>query len=169
MSELYVIRGRIVDLRRYINAHVYWRRPPGPTERYELWIKQHGGREFRITIQTQTMPARSGHVVSVIVKTSANSPQVVGLFNASTMDAVNYVRTDPRALIRVWELAALLVAFAGIAMWFSDAGMVLFGLMAIAYLLLASVSRRICRAVWAIRVERALADEAARNGWKILR
>ena len=67
MAALLAIRGRILEVRRYINPTVYWRRPPGPAERYELWLRQLDGREFKITIHTQTMPARRGHMVSVIV------------------------------------------------------------------------------------------------------
>jgi hypothetical protein len=121
-----VIRGRIVDLRRCINAHVYWRGPPGPTERYELWIRQLDGREFKITIQTQTMPARRGHAVSLILKPSVVGGRVLGVFNATTMDSANYMRTDPPPLLRVSEFVALTVAFVVMAAWFGDLGMVLF-------------------------------------------
>lgn len=164
MSELRVIRGRIVDLRRYINTHVYWRRPPGPTERYELWVRQLDIREFKITIQTQAMPARPGHAVSIIVKGSGSAAQVLGLFNASTMDAVNYARTDPPALLRVWEFVALPTAFVGMGVWFGNAGMLLSIVAGVAYLLLVSSGRAIARAVWAARVEHALREEAARIG-----
>ena len=133
MSELQVIRGRIVDLRRYINAHVYWRRPPGPTERYELWVRQLDTREFKLTIQTQAMPARPGHAVSVIVKRSGTAEQVLGLFNASTLGAVNYIRSDPPPLFRVWEFVALPTAFVGMGVWFGDAGMVLSIVASVAY------------------------------------
>ena len=166
MSELRVICGRIVDLRRYINAHVYWRRPPGPTERYELWIRQRDGREFKVTIQTQTMPARPGHVVSVIVKTNGTSAHVLGLYNASTMDAANYMRTDPPPLLRAWEFVALAVVFLLMAAWLGDVGMMLFLVLPLIYLLTALFSRTIYRALWRARVERVLADEAARNGWR---
>jgi hypothetical protein len=163
MSELQVIHGRIVDLRRYINAHVYWRRPPGPTERYELWIRQRDGREFKVTIQTQTMPARPGHVVSVIVKTNGTSAHVLGLYNASTMDAANYMRTDPPPLLRIWEFVVLPIVVIVMAAWLEDVGMVLFVPAALAYFLVAAISRLMDRGLWALRVDRALADEAARN------
>jgi hypothetical protein len=168
MAELQAIRGRVVDLRRYINPEIYWRRPPGPTERYELWIRQLDGREFKITIYTETMPARRGHVVSVIVKPSALGCQVLGIFNATTMDAANYMRSDPPPLLRMWEFVALAVVFLVTAAWFGDAGMVLFVILAVIYLVKALFTRTIYRAVWTARVERALADEAARNGWKRL-
>ena len=164
MSDLQVIRGRIVDLRRYINVHVYWRRPPGPTERYELWVRQLDAREFKLTIQTQAMPARPGHTVSIIVKKTGTAEQVLGLFNASTLGAVNYVRSDPPPLFRVWEFVALATAIVGMGVWFGDAGMVLSVLAAVTYLLLISSGRAIARALCAARVERALHGEAARMG-----
>ena len=168
MAELQTIRGRVVDLRRYINPEVYWRRPPGPTERYELWIMQLDGREFKITIHTRTMPARRGHAVSVIVKPSGVGRQVLGIFNATTMDAANYMRTDPPPLLRRWEFVALAVTSLLMAAWFGGAGMVLFVILVVIYLVTALFSRTIYRALWTARVERALADDAARNGWKRL-
>lgn len=164
MSELGVIRGRVVDIRRYINAQVYWRRPPGPTERYELWVRQLDGREFKITIHTQTMPARRGHTVSVIVKPSAVGAQVLGMFNATTMDAANYMRTDPPPLLRVWEVVASVIVLLAMTTWLGDDGTVLFLGFALIYFPIALLSRTTSRALWKARVERALADEAAQNG-----
>lgn len=148
MSALHAIQGRIVDSRRYINLEVYWRRPPGPTERYELWIRQADGHERKFTINTRTMPARRGHDVSVIVKTSTNPPQVLGLFNASTTEAVNYARIDPPPLLRVWEFVALPIAFVAMAVWLGGAGMVLFAPAAVVYLPTACFSRAISRMLW---------------------
>lgn len=91
MSALHANRGRVLELRRHLNADVYWRRPPGPTERYELWIRQEDGHERKFTINTRSMPARRGHAIALIVKTSTKPPQVIGIFNASTIDAVNHI------------------------------------------------------------------------------
>lgn len=162
MPALQAIRGRIVESHRFINAHVYWQRLPGPTDRYELWIRQEDGRECKFTIYTRTMPARRGHIVSVVVKISAKPPDVVGLFNASTIDAVNYMRTDPPRLLRVWEFVALPVAFVVMAAGLGGPGIVLFALVAVAYLLIVLLSRAMNRMRWAKRVDRALADEGAR-------
>lgn len=92
---------------------------------------------------------------SMIVKRSGTAAQVLGLFNASTMDAVNYVHRDPPALCRIWEFVALPVLFVVMAAWLGDAGIVLFVALALAYLLTASSSRAIKRALWRARVERA--------------
>ena len=125
MSVLHAIRGRIVDAHRHINTNVYWRRPPGPPERYELWIRQEDGRERKFTVNTRTMPARRGHAVALIVKTNAKPPPVLGFFNASTMDAVNYLRSDPPALLHVWEFMVLAVGFVAMAALWGDTGMLL--------------------------------------------
>ena len=46
MPTLQTVHGRIVDLRHYANAHLlFWHRPPGPSDRYELWIKPREGVE----------------------------------------------------------------------------------------------------------------------------
>ena len=70
MPTLQAIHGRIVDLRRHTNVHLlYGQRPLGPSDRYELWIKQRDGTERKFRVNTRTMPARRGHEVSVIVTT----------------------------------------------------------------------------------------------------
>ncbi len=58
MSRLQTIHGRIVDLRRYTNVHLHWRGHFGPTDRYELWIRDHAGHEHKFTINTRTLRAR---------------------------------------------------------------------------------------------------------------
>ena len=97
MTSLQAVHGRIVDLRRHTNVHLYGRRPLGPTDRYELWIKPRDGVERKFTVNTRTVPARLGHDVSLIV-TSHKVPQVLGLANWSTVDGVNYARTDAPGL-----------------------------------------------------------------------
>jgi hypothetical protein len=111
MPTLLVVHGRIVDLRRYTNVHLYYcRRPFGPTDRYELWIKPPDGVERKFTINTRTMPARRGHEVSLIV-TAHQVPQVLGLANWSTIDGVNYARTDAPPLVRARDFVVLVAAF----------------------------------------------------------
>ena len=86
MPNLQAIHGRIVDLRRHTNVHLlYGRRPIGPSDRYELWIKPDEGKERKFTVNTRTMPARQGHEVSLIV-TTHKMPRVLGLANWTTID-----------------------------------------------------------------------------------
>ena len=58
MPSLQAIHGRVVDLRDHTNVHLYGRRPLGPTDRYELWIKPPDGAERKFTVNTRHMPAR---------------------------------------------------------------------------------------------------------------
>ncbi len=161
MPTLQVVRGRIVDLRRYTNVHLYYgRRPFGPTDRYELWIKPPDGVERKFTINTRTMPARRGHEVSLIITAV---PQVLGLANWSTIDCVNYARTDAPMPVRVRDFVALSTAFLATAILYGDVGMVLFVPAALVYLLAAGLGRAMARARWAAQVDRAIDAEARRT------
>lgn len=164
MPTLHAIRGCIVDLRRYTNVHLYWRRPPGPTDRYELWLRQDDGNERKFTIHTRTMPARCGHRVSVIVKMDTHPLQVMGLFNGETREAVNYMRSDPASILRVGDFIALALAFVAMAAKFSDVGVALFVPGALTYLLVAAFGRAIGQALCAKQVDYVISQEQARVG-----
>ncbi len=164
MPALYAIRGRIVDLRRYTNVHLYWRHPPGPTDRYELWLRQDDGNERKFTIHTRTMPARCRHRVSMIVKMDTNPLQVLGLFNGDTREAVNYMRSDPPSVLRVSDFIVLALAFVVVAAKFGDVGVVLFVPGALTYLLVAAFGRAIGQALWAKQVDYVISQEQARVG-----
>jgi hypothetical protein len=163
MPTLQTFHGRIVDLRRYTNVHLYiGRRPLGPTDRYELWIKLQGGVEHKFIVNTRTMPARRGHEVSLVV-TAHKVPQVVGLANWSTIDGVNYARTDAPPLVRAWDFVVLPAAFLSMAIFYGDVGMVLFVPAAVAYLLAAGIGRAMARTWRAAQVDRAIDAEARRQ------
>lgn len=164
MPALHAIRGCIVDLRRYTNVHLYWRRPPGPTDRYELWLRQDDGNERKFTIHTRTMPARRRHRVSVIVKMDTNPLQVLGLFNGDTRAEVNYMRSDPPSVLRVSDFIALALAFVAMAAKFGDVGMVLFVPGALTYLLVAAFGRAIGQVLWAKQVDYVISQEQVRVG-----
>jgi len=163
MPTLQIVHGRIVDLRRYTNVHLYYgRRPFGPTDRCELWIKLPDGVERKFTVNTRTMRARRGHEVSLIV-TTHKVPQVLGLTNWSTIDGVNYARTDAPPLVRVWDFVALSAAFLATATLYGDIGMVLFVPAAVAYLLAAVLGRATVRTRRVAQVDRAIDAEAWRT------
>ena len=162
MSRLQCFHGRIVELRRHTNVHHYGRRPLGPTDRYELWIKPSNGVERKFTVNTRTMPARRGHEVSLIV-TAHKAPQVLGLANWSTIDGVNYARTDAPSLIRAWDFVMLPCTFLAMAIRGSDIGMVLFVPAAVAYLLSMMIARGIRRTRRAWNVDRAIDVDAWRT------
>lgn len=162
MPTLQVVHGRIVDLRRYTNVHLYYgRRPFGPTDRYELWIKPRDGVERNFTINTRTMPARRGHEVSLIV-TAHKVPQVLGLANWTTIDGVNYTRTDAPSLVRAWDFVALLAAFLATAILYGAIGMVLFFPAGVATLLVAGLGRAMVRTRRAAQVDSTIDAEARR-------
>ena len=162
MPTLQTIRGRIVDLRRHTNVHLlYGHRPLGPSDRYELWIKPREGTERKFTVNTRTMPARRGHEVSVIV-TTHKLPRVLGLVNCSTIDGVNYARTDAPPLLRVWEFVTLPVTFIVAAILWGGIGMVLFVPTAMVYLLTAGIARAILQGRLARQVDRVIDAEARR-------
>lgn len=50
---------------------------------------------------------------------------VIGLFNASTGQAVNYLRTDPPSLLRLCDLWVSLLLLAGALSWLGVIGLVL--------------------------------------------
>ena len=162
MTPLQAVQGRIVELRRHTNVHLYGRRPLGPTDRYELWIKPRDGIERKFTVNTRTMPARRGHDVSIIV-TSHKVPLVLALANWSTIDGVNYARTDAPSLFRVWDFILLPLTFLSLSASLGDVGMVLFVPGAAVYLAAAGVVRAVARSRRAFAVDRAIDLEA----WRI--
>lgn len=170
MPPLQVVHGRIVELRRYTNVHLYYgRRPFGPTDRYELWIKPHDGAKRKFTINTRTMPARRGHEVSLIVS-GHRAPQVLGLANWTTIDGANYARTDAPPLVRLWDFVVLPAAFLAATILYGDIGMVLFVPAVVAYLLAAGLGRAMVRTRRAAQVDRAIDAEAqrtSRSAWTL--
>lgn len=162
MTPLQAVHGRIVELRRHTNVHLYGRRPLGPTDRYELWIKPRGGIERKFTVNTRTMPARRGHDVSIIV-TSHKVPLVLALANWSTIDGVNYARTDAPSLFCVWDFILLPLTFLSLSASLGDVGMVLFVPGAAVYLAAAGAMRAVAQSRRAFAVDRAIDLEA----WRI--
>lgn len=161
MPTLYAFHGRIVDLRRFTNVHqLYGRRPLGPSDRYEIWIKPSHGQERKFTVNTRTMPARRGHEVSLIVIPEKKT-RVVGLGNWSTVDAVNYIRVDPPPLLRVADIALLLATFISMVVALEDAGAALSVPVGFAYLMVAAIIRGIARKRLAWEVDRAISSEAS--------
>lgn len=162
MSRLQCFHGRIVELRRHTNVHLYWRRPLGPTDRYELWIKPPDGAERKFTVNTRHMPARRGHEVSLIIAVH-KVPCVLALANWSTIDGVNYARTDAASLLRALDFIVLPCAFLAMGAEFGDIGMVAFVPAAVTYLVAMVAGRAAHRASLACRVDRAIDLEAWRT------
>ena len=162
MTTLQAVHGRIVELRRHTNVHLYGRRPLGPTDRYELWIKPPDGAERKFTVNTRHMPARRGHQVSLIIAVH-KVPRVLALANWSTIDGVNYARTDAPSLVRALDFIVLPCAFLAMGAEFGDIGMVAFVPAAVTYLVAMVAGRAAHRASLACRVDRAIDLEAWRT------
>mgnify|MGYP000744706804 CR=1 FL=1 len=161
MSELQTFHGHLVDLRRHVNVHWRHLHPIAPTDRYELWLRAPDGTERKFTVHTREMPARRGHEVSLIT-TTHRRPRVLALANWTTIDGVNYARSEPPPLVRVGDVLRLAVGFVGMAARLGDAGMVLFPPAATAVLVAVVAARWTARRRQAWRLDRAMDLEAWR-------
>ena len=108
------------------------------------------------------MPARRGHEVSLIT-TARRRPRVLALANWTTIDGVNYARSEPPGLVRVGDVLWLAAGFVGMTAWLGDAGMVLFLPAAAVVLAAVSAVRWVARQRLAWRVDQAIDLEAWRT------
>jgi hypothetical protein len=112
------VSGRLTEVQRFINVPMRWCEQYPARERRELWMTTGEGAEIKLVVHTRVMPARSGHeVVAVLL-----GEQLVGLYNLSTDETVNFARKDPPLLCRRCDgLKAILLiaasAVAGCAGW----------------------------------------------------
>jgi len=113
--------GRVIEVRRYVNGPSRWARWGNWRERHEFWLAVKGNVERKWIVQAATFPARRGHAVVALVR----SDQLIGLFNESTGQAVNYLRTDPPSLLRLRDLWVSLLLLAGALSWLGVIGLVL--------------------------------------------
>lgn len=160
--HLETFHGRRIDLHHH--ADVHWRRlhPLAPTDRYELWLRAPDGTERKFTVHTRGMPARRGHEVSLIT-TTHRRPRVLALANWTTIDGINYARSEPPGLVRVGDVPWLAAGFVGMTAWLGGAGMVLFFAAAAVLLVVVSAVRWAARQRLAWRVDRAIDLEAWRT------
>lgn len=163
MSDLHVVHGRIVDLRRHVNVHLSRRLPFVPNERHELWLRLKSGGERQFTVQTRTMPARRGHEVSLIV-TDTQPPRVLGLANWSILDGANYIRIDPPPLLRPWDALVIPGLFMALVAGWHEAGAVLSIPVTVIYLPVTMLLRARARTRRAAQVDIAIDGEARRTG-----
>lgn len=162
MHELPTFHGHVVDLRRHVNVHSRHLRPFAPTERYELRLRAPDGAERKFTLHTREMPARRGHELS-LVTTTHRRPRVLGLANWTTIDGVNYARSEPSALVRGLDGVWLVVSLIGMTARFGDAGMALFVPAAGVVVATVAAVRWAARRRLASQVDRALDLEAWRT------
>ncbi len=162
MPELQTFHGHVVDLRRNVNVHLRHLHPIAPTDRYELWLRAPDGTERKFTAHTREMPARRGHEVSLITATHRR-PRVLALANWTTIDGVNYARSEPPGLVRVGDALWLAAGFVGMTAWLGGAGMVLFVPAAAVVLVGVAAARWVARQRLAWRVDQEIDLEAWRT------
>lgn len=165
MPDLHEMSGRVVDLRRHTNVHLYWRGRFGPTERYELWLRDAVGCEYQFIIHTRTMPARRGHEVTLLI----DADLVRGLVNWSTGNNINYLRTDPPPLWRLRDLLAPPILMTALLTWRSELALLLFLPGIVLYFLIVPIIRGVTRIWRATAIRNALRDVQrtgrARRSW----
>ena len=162
MPALQTFHGHLVDVRRHVNVHWRHLHPIAPTDRYELWLREPDGIERKFSVHTREMPARRGHAVSLIT-TTHRRPRVLALANWTTIDGVNYARSEPPGLVRVGDVPWLTAGFVGMTAWLGDAGTVLFVPVAAVVLAVVAAARWVARQRLAWRVDRAIDLEAWRT------
>lgn len=108
MPTYWWVSGELVEVQRYINVPMRWCEQYPARERRELWVATMEGRDVKIVVHSRYLPARRGHDVSALLL--GDLP--VGLFNRSTGEGINFVRTDPSLLWR--QCDALVVAGAAV-------------------------------------------------------
>lgn len=162
MPHLHTFHGHLVDLRRHVNVHWRHRHPFAPTDRYELWLRAPDGTERKFTVHTLEMQARRGHEVSLIT-TTHHRPRVLALANWTTIDGINYARSEPPGLVRVVDVPWLAAGFVGMTAWLGDAGMVLFVPAAAVVLAAVAAVRWVVRQRLTWQVDRAIDLEAWRT------
>lgn len=97
MPKINPVRGRVVDLHRFVNAHHPLEEG---SDRYEGWIKpfEHD-EEVQFVIHSRAMPVRRGHRVCLIYCPTLRPKPFAALVNLDTGEAVNYLRNDPPWLL----------------------------------------------------------------------
>jgi hypothetical protein len=108
------------------------------------------------------MPARRGHEVS-LTTTAHRRPRVLALANWTTIDGVNYARSEPPGLVRVGDLPWLAAGFVGMTAWLGDVGMVLCVPAAAVVLAVVAAARWVAWQRLAWRVDRAIDLDAWRT------
>lgn len=103
MRSFQWVSGELTEVQRFINVPMRWCEQYPARERRELWIKAIDGSEVKLVVHTRFLPARRGHDVDALL--FGDLP--VGLFNHSTGDQINFLRTDPPLLWRRCDAASI--------------------------------------------------------------
>lgn len=101
MRTFHWVSGELTEVQRFINVPMRWCEQYPARERRELWIKAIDGPDVKLVVHSRFLPARRGHEVDALL--FGELP--VGLFNHSTGDQINFLRTDPPLLWRRCDAA----------------------------------------------------------------
>jgi hypothetical protein len=145
MARLTIIAGTIIETQRYINVPMRFGERYLARERREVWLRGPDGQESKWIIHTRMLPARRGHRVVLVVRTT----WVVGLVNVSTGAGVNYPRIDPPLLLGGFDVFAIGGLAIALPVVLRAAGFVLLLPSAVGYLALAICARLVWR--WRLR------------------
>lgn len=104
MRTFHWVSGELTEVQRFINVPMRWCEQYPARERRELWIKAIDGPDVKLVVHSRFLPARRGHDVDALL--FGELP--VGLFNRSTGDQINFLRTDPPLLWRRCDAAWIL-------------------------------------------------------------
>lgn len=149
MQELSNVVGAVIEAPRYTNVHPRVDEDFVSPERRELWLRTPTGAERRFVIHSRELPARTSHLVLMVLQGDA----VVGLFNLSMMQGINYLRTEPWRWLDGSDIVMLLAAMGvSTVLWLGN-GLVFGGLAAFVVL---AVRRVWLRVLLMRRVDRVL-------------
>jgi hypothetical protein len=116
MPSFQWVSGELTEVQRFINVPMRWCEQYPARERRELWIKGREGPDIKLVVHTRFLPARRGHDVDALL--FGDLP--VGLFNHSTGDQINFLRTDPPLLWQrcdaAWIVGVTAACVAGFAL-----------------------------------------------------
>lgn len=103
MRTFYWVSGELTEVQRFINVPMRWCEQYPARERRELWVSTPEGQDVKIVVHSRYLPARRGHDVDALLLGDV----LVGLFNRSTGESINFVRTDPPLLWRRCDAAVV--------------------------------------------------------------
>lgn len=106
MRTFYWVSGELTEVQRFINVPMRWCEQYPARERRELWVSTPEGQDVKIVVHSRYLPARRGHDVDALLL----GDELVGLFNRSTGEGINFVRTDPPLLWRRCDAAVVVGA-----------------------------------------------------------
>jgi len=115
MRKFSWIRGRMIEVHRYISVPSRWHESPPARERREFWLATQQG-EAKLVVHTRFMPARAGHEIVCVL----HEGRLAAMHNVSTGESLNFARSDPPPLWPRGHRAVLVLLLVGaMVLWVS--------------------------------------------------